>query len=147
MLGRGSVTTSAGADTPEFYESASDRNITVGFRWRGRSVAICDVCRMPHYWWVARVFVQRPYRRQNLGSQCLQRAVELVRTLGGPDHMVVAPGGYNTPYSVQHAFYERHGFVGAEMMVLSVRPDPSRPARTFGSELPCRSAGGTNRTP
>lgn len=98
------------------YESATDMGVTTGFMQRGQSVAVCNLTRMPEYWWVARVFVRSKYRRQHLGSRCLERAIELAERQGGPDRIVVAPGGYSTPYDQQCAFYAAHGFVGSGLM-------------------------------
>ena len=101
----------------EMYEAVGDRNITVGFRTTpNNSVAVCNIDRFPDYWWVSRVFVRNKYRRQQLGSRCLERAIEIASNLDGPDSVVVAPGGYNTPYDVQCAFYAAHGFSGCGIM-------------------------------
>jgi GNAT superfamily N-acetyltransferase len=100
----------------ETYESTSDYGVTAGFMQHGQSIAVCNVTRMPQYWWVARVFVRKPYRRQQLGSRCLERAIELIAGQDGPDRIVVAPGGYSTPYDQQCAFYAAHGFAGSGLM-------------------------------
>ena len=98
------------------YESATNMGVTTGFMQRGQSVAVCNLTCMPEYWWVARVFVRKQYRRQKLGSRCLERAIELAGQQGGPDRIVVAPGGYSTPYDQQCAFYAAHEFVGSGLM-------------------------------
>lgn len=63
------------------------------------------------HWWVSRVFVRPAYRRQGFGSQCLTRAIELIREKSSAP-ILVAPGGYNMPFEKQKAFYASHGFVG-----------------------------------
>jgi GNAT superfamily N-acetyltransferase len=99
------------------YEAATDLSITVGLSDGPVSVATCGLTRMPEYWWVSRVFVREQYRRHQLGSHCLSRALQLAeQDQGSPRHVVVAPGGYNMPYQAQCRFYRRHGFVGRGTM-------------------------------
>lgn len=104
------------------YETVDEYGVTVGFMTGRLSVAVCNVTRLPQYWWVARVFVKSDYRRQQLGSACLRRAIELIGRQEGPERIVVAPGGYSTPRHVQRAFYLVHGFVGDDVMERPVFP-------------------------
>lgn len=104
------------------YETVDEYGVTVGFMTGRLSVSVCNVTRLPQYWWVARVFVKTDYRRQQLGSACLRRAIELIGGQEGPDRIVVAPGGYSTPHHVQRAFYLVHGFVGDDVMERPVFP-------------------------
>jgi GNAT superfamily N-acetyltransferase len=94
--------------TPQM--SVTERSILVNLARGPVSVATCSIDKTPEHWWVSRVFVRPKYRRHQLGSWCLSRALQLAEQQDGPDVVVVAPGGYNTPYAAQCAFYRRHGF-------------------------------------
>lgn len=94
------------------YMAVTDRYVLVNLAHGPVSVATCSIDRTPQHWWVSRVFVRPKYRRHQLGSWCLSRALQLAEQQGGPDVVVVAPGGYDTPYEAQCAFYRRQGFEG-----------------------------------
>jgi len=100
--------------TPQM--SVTDRYVLVNLVDGLFSVATCSIDKTPEHWWVSRVYVRPKYRRHQLGSWCLSRALQLAEQQDGPRVVVVAPGGYNTPYEAQCAFYRRHGFEGDGMM-------------------------------
>lgn len=100
---------------PEMTENSCDGCVYVSVRMGALPVATASIDELDEYWWVSRVLVREGYRRQGYGSQCLTRAIELVREKSSKP-IVVAPGGYNIPYEQQRAFYARHGFTGAPEM-------------------------------
>ena len=87
-------------------------------------------------WWVARVFVHPRFRRGGYGSQCLIRAIELIREHSQAP-VIVAPGGYDIPFEEQQAFYARCGFVGGELMTL----DDGKFARILAEVRSARGEG------
>jgi GNAT superfamily N-acetyltransferase len=99
----------------EMMENSYDGWVSVSIRMGALPVATASIDEMPDYWWVSRVFVKERHRRKGFGSQCLTRAVELVREKSSKV-IIVAPGGYNIPYEQQRAFYARHGFTGGPEM-------------------------------
>ena len=59
------------------------------------------------YWWLARVIVKKPYRRQGLGRKLLEELQSRAKGI----KIVVCPGGYDISQKEQFAFYRAMGFV------------------------------------
>jgi len=97
---------------PRAIEVQQPEHVSVNLQVGHVGVANASIDHVVDHWWVSRVVVKEPFRRQGFGSRCLMRAVELVREMSS-EPIVVAPGGYDVPYEVQRAFYARHDFVGA----------------------------------
>jgi GNAT superfamily N-acetyltransferase len=95
-------------DTPECI------SVSVQIGYLCAATAGIDLLPAGH-WWVSRVFVKPEHRRKGFGSQCLKRAIELIRKRSSAP-ILVAPGGYDMPFEEQQAFYARHGFVGRREM-------------------------------
>lgn len=93
-----------------FIESSTPEWVSISAGDGCLMAATASIDAVGDQWWVSRVVVRPQYRRKQLGTRCLKRAIELVREQDGRP-IVVAPGGYNIPYEEQVAFYRSCGFV------------------------------------
>jgi len=105
-------------ETLSFRVVATDTNVSVMLvNDSGRCVAIADMDRTDQIdadnndiWWLARLNVKPEYQRKGYGTILIDKLKENAKGL----RIIVTPGGYNTPFEIQHDFYESCGFVDQE---------------------------------
>lgn len=107
--------------------------VSVTLAANGLPIATASIDHFGSHWWVTRVLVQLPWRRQGLGSTVLLRALqETAKDIGdgaaahgaAAQEVWVVPGGYDMDEAQQRAFYLKHGFEpqfrdGGEVLVWS----------------------------
>ena len=64
---------------------------------------------MDDVWWINRVFVHKDLRGKGIGKILVEEMIKLI-VERGPTTVQVCPGGYDTPFAQQCAFYEACGF-------------------------------------
>lgn len=72
--------------------------------------ATADASLIGDEWWLNRVVIApKAQQGKGLGGKLLEKLKKVVAGAGGK-FLLVAPGGYTTPYEMQVRFYRKHGF-------------------------------------
>ncbi|MHC4864623.1 MAG: GNAT family N-acetyltransferase [Planctomycetota bacterium] len=71
--------------------------------------ATASASNLGDHWWIDRVFVSEELRGRGFGKGLLTEVLDTLKAHGG-SLVKVCPGGYNTPFREQAAFYRACGF-------------------------------------
>lgn len=86
----------------------SGNSVCVMIVEKSQAIAVANMDFMDDHWWLARLKVNKPYRRNGLGRQLVKCLKENCNNYS----ILVAPGGYfELTKEEQFSFYERCGFV------------------------------------
>lgn len=86
---------------------ATDETFSVMILDGSRSIACLNMDLMEDFWWLARVKVEHPWRKQGYGTWMVETAKAHARDKS----ILVEPGGYDLTHEEQDRFYESCGFI------------------------------------